>query len=85
MPKRFWRSLRSRILLLAILTFLFLAGAAFSFFSFLHSSHTATLAATERHLLTVASGLARNYVERPAGAPSLSAVEAQPSPHLPPP
>ncbi len=82
MPSRFWKSLRSRILLLAVLTFLFLAGAAFSFFAFLRSSHTATLAAAERHLVSVGSGLARTYAERPPGTPSLSEVEAPPHPPL---
>ena len=84
MPKHFWRSLRSRILLLAVLTILFLAGAAFSFFTYLRSSHTAVLAAAERHLMTVASGLARTYVERPPEVPSLSSVDLQPlTPLLP--
>lgn len=85
MPKRFWKSLRSRILLLAVLTFLFLAAAAFSFFGFLRSSHTENLAGAERHLLTIASGMARSYAERPPRAPSLSTVEPQPAPRLPPP
>ena len=75
MPKRFWKSLRSRILLLAVLTFLFLAGAAFSFFAYLRSSQTAILTAAERHLTTVALGLARSYSERSQGVPSLSSIE----------
>ena len=84
MPKRFWKSLRSRILLLAVLTLLFLAGAAFSFFAFLRSNQTETLASAERHLVTVASGLARNYTDRSPGVPSLSSVKL-PSPPPPPP
>ena len=85
MPKRFWKSLRSRILLLAVLTFLFLAGAAFSFFAYLRSSQTATLSAAERHLIVVASGLSRSYAERSEGVPNLSSVEPAIAPHSPPP
>ena len=85
MPKLFWKSLRSRILLLAVLTFLFLAGAAFSFFAFLRSSHSATLSAAEGHLVTVASGLARSYGERPGNIPSLISIKFQPAPSPPPP
>lgn len=81
MPKHFSKSLRSRILLLAILTFLFLAGAALSFFTYLRSSQTATLAAAERHLTATASELARSYVDRLGSSPPLSALDP---PHLPP-
>ena len=84
MPKRFWKSLRSRILLLAVLTFVFLAGAAFSFFAFLRSSHTVTLSTAERHLVAVASGLAGSYAERPASTPSLASISPQPIPSPPP-
>ena len=75
MPKQFWKSLRSRILLLAVLTFLFLAGAAFSFFAYLRSSQTAILTAAERHLIVVASGLSRSYTDRADGTLSLSSLE----------
>ena len=74
MPKPFWKSLRSRILLLAVLTFLFLAGAAFSFFAYLRSSQTAILAAAERHLIVVASGLSRSYTDRSESTLSLSSL-----------
>ena len=81
MPKRFWKSLRSRILLLAVLTLLFLAGAAFSLFAFLRSSQTATLSTAERHLVTVAAGVARSYGERPRTVPSLASLEFSPAAH----
>ena len=58
MPKIFCRSLRSRILLLAVLTFLFLSAAAVSLFTFLRNRHAETLSLTERHLVSVASNLA---------------------------
>ncbi len=85
MPKRFWKSLRSRILLLAVLTFLFLAGAAFSFFAYLRSSQTATLSAAEHHLIVVATGLARSYMERSGNVPSLASIEVHPAPEPTPP
>ena len=77
----FWGSLRSRILLLAVLTCLFLAGAAFSLFAFLRSSHAATLTSAEHHLTSVASSLARSYTEQEASTISLRDVR----PPLPPP
>ncbi len=84
MPTRSWKSLRSRILLLAVLTLLFLSGAAFTFFAFLRSSQAATLSAAERHLVIVASGLARSYTERPETLPSLNSID-QVKPRKPPP
>ena len=63
MPKIFWRSLRSRILLLVVLTFLFLSAAAISLFTFLRNRHAETLSLTEHHLISVASNLARNYAD----------------------
>lgn len=85
MPKLFWRSLRSRILLLAVLTLLFLAGGAVSFFGFLRSSHTAELSLAERHLLSVASSLAHSYADRPSSVPALGTVTPLPQPIPPPP
>lgn len=85
MPKSFWRSLRSRILLLAILTLLFLGGAAVSFFAFLRSSHTAELSLAERHLITTASNLTHNYADRPSSIPTLSSIPRSESDHPPPP
>ncbi len=83
--KLLWGSLRSRILLLAIITCLFLAGAAFSFFAFLRSSHAAALSAAESHLVNVASNLARNYTEHAATTLSLRSVRPLPPPPPPPP
>lgn len=83
MPRYFWKSLRSRILLLAVLTFLFLFCTAFTFFAFLRSSQAATLSVAERHLVSVASGLARSYSERPESVPSLSNIELPPPPRPP--
>jgi signal transduction histidine kinase len=85
MPKIFWRSLRSRILLLVVLTFLFLAAAAISLFTFLRNRHAETLALTERHLVSVASSLARNYADHRTADISLQAIEPGPPPPPPPP
>ena len=83
MPKIFWRSLRSRILLLVVLTFLFLAAAAISLFTFLRNRHAETLSLTEHHLVSVAASLARNYADHRTADNSLRAIE--PGPPLPPP
>src|SRR6202050_3532685 len=85
MPKIFWRSLRSRILLLVVLTFLFLSAAAISLFTFLRNRHAETLALTERHLVSVASSLARNYADHRTADSSLQAIETGPPPPPPPP
>jgi signal transduction histidine kinase len=85
MPKIFWKSLRSRILLLVVLTFLFLAAAAISLFTFLRNRHAETLALTERHLVSVASNLARNYADHWSSDNSLRAIEPGPPPPSPPP
>jgi signal transduction histidine kinase len=84
MPKIFWRSLRSRILLLVVLTFLFLAASAISLFTFLRNRHTETLALTEHHLVSVASNLARNYADHRTAANSLLTIESGPPPPPPP-
>jgi signal transduction histidine kinase len=84
MPKIFWRSLRSRILLLVVLTFLFLAAAAISLFTFLRNRHGETLSLTEHHLVSVAASLARNYADRRTADNSLRLIEPGP-PHPPPP
>jgi signal transduction histidine kinase len=85
MPKIFWRSLRSRILLLVVLTFLFLAAAALSLFTFLRNRHAETLSLTEHHLVSVASNLARNYLDHRTAANSLLTIEPGPPPPPPPP
>jgi signal transduction histidine kinase len=80
MPKIFWRSLRSRILLLVVLTFLFLLAAAVSLFTFLRNRHAETLSLTEHHLVSVASNLARNYADSRAADRSLLTIEPGPPP-----
>src|SRR6204780_5460914 len=85
MPKIFWRSLRSRILLLVVLTFLFLAAAAISLFTFLRNRHAETLSLTEHHLVSVAASLARNYADHRTADNSLRAIEPGPPPPPPPP
>jgi signal transduction histidine kinase len=85
MPKIFWRSLRSRILLLVVLTFLFLAAAAISLFTFLRNRHAETLSLTEHHLVSVAASLARNYADHRTADNSLRAIEPGPPPPSPPP
>jgi len=84
MPKIFWRSLRSRILLLVVLTFLFLAAAAISLFTFLRNRHAETLSLTEHHLVSVAASLARNYADHRTADNSLRAIEPGPPPPPPP-
>ena len=83
MPKIFWRSLRSRILLLVILTFLFLAAAAISLFIFLRNRHAEALSLTEHHLVSVAAGLARNYADHRTADNSLREIEPGPPPPPP--
>src|SRR5277367_2585191 len=85
MPKIFCRSLRSRILLLVVLTFLFLAAAAISLFTFLRNRHAETLSLTEHHLVSVASNLARNYADHRTADSSLRTIEPGPPPPPPPP
>jgi signal transduction histidine kinase len=87
MPKIFWRSLRSRILLLVVLTFLFLSAAAISLFTFLRNRHAETLSLTEHHLVSVASNLARNYVDHRTDDNALKTIEPgpPPPPAIPPP
>jgi signal transduction histidine kinase len=84
MPKIFWRSLRSRILLLVVLTFLFLAAAAVSLFTFLRNRHAETLALTEHHLVSVAASLARNYADYRTAENSLRLIVPGPTPPPPP-
>jgi signal transduction histidine kinase len=83
MPKTFWKSLRSRILLLVVLTFLFLAAAAISLFTFLQNRHAETLSLTEHHLISVATNLARNYADHRTVDNSLRAIEPGPPPPPP--
>jgi signal transduction histidine kinase len=83
MPKIFWKSLRSRILLLVVLTFLFLAAAAISLFTFLRNRHAETLSLTKHHLISVASNLARNYADHRTADNSLRTVEPGPPPPPP--
>jgi signal transduction histidine kinase len=80
MPKSFWRSLRSRILLLVVLTFLFLSAAAISLFTFLRNRHAETLSLTEHHLVSLASNLARNYADHRTSANSLLTIAPGPPP-----
>jgi signal transduction histidine kinase len=80
MPKIFWKSLRSRILLLVVLTFLFLSAAAISLFTFLRNRDAETLSLTEHHLVSVASNLARNYVDHRTDDNALKTIEPGPPP-----
>jgi signal transduction histidine kinase len=84
MPKMFWRSLRSRILLLVLLTFIFLSAAAISLFTFFRNRHAETLSLTEHHLVSVASNLARNYADHRTADNSLPAIKPGPPPPPPP-
>jgi len=80
-----WRSLRTRIVLLAITACAFLAIAAGSFYSFIRSSHTATVGEATRHLSHVASTLARTYINQAPHGASLRNVALPPAHHGPPP
>ena len=80
-----WRSLRTRIVLLAITTCAFLAIAAGGFYSFLRSSHTATVGEATRHLSHVASTLAHTYIDQASHGASLRSVAPPPAHHGPPP
>ena len=82
MQKIFWRSLRSRILLLVVLTFVFLTAAAISLFTFLRNRHAETLSLTEHHLVGVAASLAQNYADHRTVDNSLREIEPGP-PHPP--
>ncbi len=88
MTKNRWRSLRSRILLLAVLTCLFLGIAALSFLSFLRHSQAASISASEQHLTTVARAVAQTYSSHASETQSLRSIlpapeHAPPSPPLP--
>ncbi len=85
MTKQRWRSLRSRILLLAVITCLFLGIAAFSFLSFLRHSQAASISASERHLTTVANALSQNYSDHAGAVESLRSVQVALDPLPPPP
>ncbi len=80
-----WRSLRTRIVLLAIITCAFLAVAAVSFNSFIRGSYTAQVRQAEQHLSGVASGFARAYSDQAAHGVSLRNVAPGSEPHGPPP
>ena len=80
-----WRSLRTRIVLLAILTCAFLAVSAGSLYSFVRSSHTATVTQAQQHLSRVASGFAHAYSNQTADGVSLRTMVIPPEPHGPPP
>ena len=85
MNRILWQSLRTRIVLLAIITCAFLAVAAASLYTFVRSSHTATVSQAEQHLSRVASGFAHAYSNQAAHGASLQNVVRPPEPHEPPP
>jgi signal transduction histidine kinase len=57
-------SVKARIVLLAILTFLLLAAAAMGFIILLHNGQSSTIELSERHLTTLAQALAQDSVVR---------------------
>ncbi len=85
MSRILWRSLRTRIVLLAITTCAFLGIAAGGLYSFIRSSHTATVSQAEQHLSRVASSFARTYVNQTAQGVSLRNEVSPSEPHRPPP
>lgn len=79
------RSLRTRILLLATLTCVFLAIAAGSLYSFIRSSHQTTVRDAERHLRFVATGFAAAYAGQVSQGVSLRNLPRPERPQGPPP
>jgi signal transduction histidine kinase len=57
-------SVKARIALLAILTFLLLGAAATGFIVLLHNGQSSVIQVSERHLITLAQTLAQDYVVR---------------------
>ena len=80
MIKAGWRSLRTRIVLLAIVTCAFLAIAAASFYSFLQSSHSTTVRKAESHLARVAETLLKTYLDQASSGVSLQSFPIPPRP-----
>lgn len=85
MRKTQWRSLHTHIVLLAIITCVFLLLAVGGLVLFIRSSHTATVAAAEKHLAQVAAELARTYSSQAAHGLSLQNVTPPSKPDRPPP
>ncbi len=81
MKKTVWRSLRTRIALLALVTCAFLATAAGSLVSLIRNSHAATVRSAQRHLPQVATALDRAYRAQAVSGVSLREVKP---PHPPP-
>ena len=95
-----WNSLRTRIVLLAVLTCLFFGTAAMSFYFFLRNNHALTVSTQQHHLTQTAEALARALTQQshsgvslehakpsvpPVGPPSLRARSIPPEPPPPPP
>lgn len=80
-----WRSLRTRIFFLAIVTCVFLAVAVSSLSNFIRSTHRTTVSEAGRHLSLVVSDLARAYSSQAATGYSLRNTAAPARPHGPPP
>lgn len=84
MSRSFWRSLRTRIILIAIVTCAFLTVATVSLFNFLRSSHTATIRGEQQRLVRVAANLAQAYGIQVSTGTSLRHVSPPPKPPEPP-
>ena len=84
MSRSFWRSLRTRIILIAIVTCAFLTVATGSLFNFLRSSHTATIRGEQQRLVRVAANLAQAYGIQVSTGTSLRHVSPPPKPPEPP-
>lgn len=80
-----WNSLRTRIVLLAVLTCLFFGTAAGSFYLFLRNNHALTVGTQQRHLVQTADALVRAFSQQASGGLSLEHVEHPVPPEDPPP
>ena len=74
MNESVWRSLLTRIVLLAVVACAFIAFAAGSFYRFLRSSHASTIQQAQHHLPYVGSDVARAYAEQVSSGVSLLRV-----------
>lgn len=82
-PTRVLRSLRSRILLLALLVCVLLASAITGFFLLLRQTQSAIISESTSHLLTVVTTFAKNYsaaIQSSTSSEALQALEEEPNP-----
>lgn len=84
-PRFRFRSLRTRIILLAVFACLLLGGAGVSLYFFLESSQTAKLDSAQRHLMVLATEMRNDYAAQLPEGVSLMKVSERPDPPQRPP